>query len=319
MADYGEIYTDEQIKEIEKRIKRVYSQANKEIKEKTENFISQFERLDKEKRRQVRNGTLSKEDYAKWKESKVFNRELWKKNQLECTNVLTNANKLAMDVAKNKTWDVFIENANYTLYDVEKQLNMNLNFTIYNTEAVKRLIVEEPNLLPEPSVNIPKDKAWNMKKIDYQVTQSIIQGESIPELADRLVDVVGHNQGNMLMHARTMMTGAQNAGRLQGMKYAQEKGVNLKKEWISAHDSHVRELHRALDGESVPLEEPFEIGGYEIMYPGDPDAEPAMVYNCRCALSSEVDMDNPINLDEIIAENYDEDFDLEEWLEMHGG
>ena len=319
MSDIGEIYTDEQIKEIERRIKKVYSRASKEIQKKTDEFISQFERLDKEKRRQVRNGTLSKEDYQKWKENKVFNREVWKSKQKDCTNILTNANKMAMDIANGKTWDVFIENANYTLYDIEKQLGMDLSFSIYNTEAVKRLIVEEPNLLPEPSVNIPKDKAWNMKKIDYQVTQSIIQGESIPELAERLIDVVGHNQGNMLMHARTMMTGAQNAGRLRGMMDAQRKGVNLKKTWMSAHDNHVRELHRALDGESVELEEPFEIGGYEIMYPGDPDAEPSMVYNCRCALSNEVDMDNPINLDKIIYDNYEEDFDLEEWLEMHGG
>lgn len=45
-------------------------------------------------------------------------------------------------------------------------------------------------------------------------------------------------------------------------------------------------MHRLLDQETAELDEPFEVEGYEIMYPGDPDADPEMVYHCRCKLTS---------------------------------
>ena len=45
-------------------------------------------------------------------------------------------------------------------------------------------------------------------------------------------------------------------------------------------------MHHLLDQETAELDEPFEVEGYEIMYPGDPDADPEMVYHCRCKLTS---------------------------------
>ena len=35
---------------------------------------------------------------------------------------------------------------------------------------------------------------------------------------------------------------------------------------------------------AIPVDEDFEVDGYKIEYPGDPSAEPEMVYNCRCTM-----------------------------------
>lgn len=40
--------------------------------------------------------------------------------------------------------------------------------------------------------------------------------------------------------------------------------------------------HRRLDGQRVPVGQPFQIDGYEIEYPGDPKAPGYLIYNCRC-------------------------------------
>jgi len=37
------------------------------------------------------------------------------------------------------------------------------------------------------------------------------------------------------------------------------------------------------------VDEPFEVNGEKIMYPGDPSAAGYLVYNCRCSLVSSVD------------------------------
>ena len=39
----------------------------------------------------------------------------------------------------------------------------------------------------------------------------------------------------------------------------------------------------------VPVGKPFEVDGYEIMFPGDPTAKAYLVYNCRCTLIAAVD------------------------------
>lgn len=80
------------------------------------------------------------------------------------------------------------------------------------------------------------------------------------------------------------MTGAQNAGRQARMEDAEEEGVKVKKRWIATLDNRTRDTHQELDGQEVPVDEPFEVDGMEIMYPGDPNADPELVYNCRCTM-----------------------------------
>ncbi len=70
------------------------------------------------------------------------------------------------------------------------------------------------------------------------------------------------------------------------MRHAKELGIEVQKRWNSTLDYRTRETHRLLDQETAELDEPFEVEGYEIMYPGDPNAAPEMVYHCRCKITS---------------------------------
>jgi hypothetical protein len=57
-----------------------------------------------------------------------------------------------------------------------------------------------------------------------------------------------------------------------------------RKRWVTRHDAKVRETHREAEGDTVPLEQPFYVGGYPLMYPGERGAPPALVINCRCTM-----------------------------------
>ncbi|AWN07725.1 portal protein [Microbacterium phage Hendrix] len=57
-----------------------------------------------------------------------------------------------------------------------------------------------------------------------------------------------------------------------------------KKKWVTRHDDHVRSTHRLADGQVVPTDQPFIVGGASLMYPGERDAEYGEVVNCRCTL-----------------------------------
>lgn len=72
----------------------------------------------------------------------------------------------------------------------------------------------------------------------------------------------------------------------------------MQKEWVSAHDERTRTFdegrtdHTIMDGVKMDLNEKFQVPtltGIDLMDgPGDPDAPPDQIINCRCALVYEV-------------------------------
>lgn len=290
MADYGAEYTDKKIEELEKRITSIYREASHDVEMKMRDFNKRYKAKEAIYAKKLKNGEITQEDFNAWKRGQVFQGKQWqaKKQQLEDT--LYNANSVAVKMVNGETNGVFAANANFMSYSLESGAGVNFGFGLYDESTVVNLIKNEPDLLPKPRIKKPKDTAWNSKKITRQITQGIIQGESLDDIATRLADTTSsQNRDAMLTHARTAMTGAQNAGRQYQLGKAQDLGIKLKKEWMATLDSHTRDTHKELDGQRVPINEPFEAGGYSIMYPGDPSAAPTMVYNCRCTMVADVE------------------------------
>jgi len=70
---------------------------------------------------------------------------------------------------------------------------------------------------------------------------------------------------------------------------AEFDGVNInemkaQKMWVTILDDHTREWHAEVDGDVVDAEEPFEVNGEEMMFPGDDSlgASEDNLVNCRC-------------------------------------
>lgn len=55
-------------------------------------------------------------------------------------------------------------------------------------------------------------------------------------------------------------------------------------EWVTMHDSNVRESHRETDGQQRPVGEKFDVDGVEMRAPGDMTAPIELWINCRCTL-----------------------------------
>lgn len=64
---------------------------------------------------------------------------------------------------------------------------------------------------------------------------------------------------------------------------ARENGKTLKR-WVSEHDFAVRPTHRVADGQTIPIDQPFEVNGSLLMYPTDDSlgASGSELVNCRC-------------------------------------
>ncbi len=118
-----------------------------------------------------------------------------------------------------------------------------------------------------------KESGWNPKTAAREMRRR--WGDVSRERAERI--------------ARTEMIGAANRGSQIGAEeVSRDTGLQMRKVWIATRDTRTRDTHAAADGDAVGLNEPFIVGGYELMHPGDQSAPASEVVNCRCTQAYEV-------------------------------
>lgn len=286
MADYGHEWTDKRLDAMERKIRKLYGDTLEEAKERLKGILDTFADDDKKYAEMVEAGTMKKRAYKAWREE-TLGKAKHLQDMIDVLTVdFTNADKIAMKIVGEEALDVYATNANYAAFAIEKNMNVNLSWTLYDRSTVERLIRDNPDILPLPSVDIPLDMRWNRQHINSAITKGILLGDPIPEIAQRLVTVANMGMNAAIRNARTATTAAECAGRQDTYQRAKGMGIQLKQQWLATLDGKTRHEHRMLDGQTVDIGEPFEVGGYKIRYPGDPSAPGRLIYNCRCTLIS---------------------------------
>ena len=281
--------TDKLLTKMEAEIKSVYTQAYKEAQQTADSFMKQFTEADVKKREALENGDISKEEYARWQRTQLFQGKRYQQMADTLSKDLTNSNKIAASVINGHLPEVYALNHNYGTYEMESGGRVNTQYTLYDRQTVERLLRDDPDLLPHARVDIPKDLIWNKKSINSAITQGILQGEDIDTISQRLAHTVTDmSRTSAIRNARTMTTSAENGGRIDSYKRAESMGIKMVQVWVATLDSRTRHEHRQLDGQKRKIGEPFTVDGYEIDFPADPKAEAFLVYNCRCTLIGQV-------------------------------
>lgn len=127
-------------------------------------------------------------------------------------------------------------------------------------------------------------------KVGRIIRKSYADGDSIPATAAAIKNGMRSlSPARATLIARTELAGATNGGSLAGTQMLDEAagGLGINKVWLTApgaiHPRH--ETYEGLGGQTQPLPAPFDVGGEQLLYPGDPNGDPAEVCNCRCAIS----------------------------------
>ena len=313
--DYGHEWTDKELKKLEARIAREYKQAAEETAAKLEEYYKRYETKKKIKLKELADGKIDEKEYKRWLTGQLAIGQLWQEMVDTLAEDYRNTNKIVYSMTREFTYEAYALNHNYGTFEAEKGSHIDTSYTLYDRQTVERLIRDDSQLLPPPGRRVSQKIAegsavlWNKQVIQSLMTQSILQGESIGKIADRVQhelspsftiedirnqdrktaeqianELARKNRDAAIRNARTMTTGAQNAGRIDSYKRAQSMGIKMRQEWIATLDNRTRHEHRVLDGQKVDVGQPFEVEEYTIRFPGDPQADPEMVYNCRCTV-----------------------------------
>ena len=283
MADKAHRLTDEKLEEMENRLSAIYSRAEKEIQKTADEYFSKFAKQDEAKRKLLEQGKITEEEYTKWRKGKVMYGKRFTEMKEQCAQQLLNVNQTAIAYINGELPEVYA--MNYNALESAVDGVGGYSFTLVDADAVRNLSVTDASLLPYKELDPAKDIPWNMKKINAETLQGILQGESMDKIAKRMMNVQEMNKTQAIRSARTIVTGAENKGRQDSYARAEADGIILQKEWISTNDSRTRHSHAVLDGAIVDQDKKFENG---LMYPGDPSGRPEEVYNCRCTVAAVV-------------------------------
>ena len=290
MADPAHEQTEELIEEIRRQVSREYLRAYEEAEEKLADYLRRFEAKDRIHAEAVRRGEETEADYREWRRGQILVGKRWQELVDTLAEDYRNADRVAASIVNGHMPDAYAVNHDYATFQVERGSNLDTSYTLYDRATVERLIRDQPDLLPAVKVDGKKDLAWNRKHIASAVTQGVLQGESMDRVARRVRSVADMDYRASMRTARTAMTSAQNAGRVDAYRRAEGMGVRVRKQWLATLDGRTRHSHRRLDGEVVGTEESFSNG---LSYPGDPSGAGREVYNCRCTLVPVVDGADP--------------------------
>jgi hypothetical protein len=114
------------------------------------------------------------------------------------------------------------------------------------------------------------------------------------KLFEQTLNDPAFNRARSLVIARTEATTAANYGINLG---AQSSDYEVGKFWINTKDKRTRTSHLAMKQNVIEINQPFNVGGVSMMYPGDPLGSPISqlakeVVNCRCVMATKAVLDS---------------------------
>jgi SPP1 gp7 family putative phage head morphogenesis protein len=118
------------------------------------------------------------------------------------------------------------------------------------------------------------------------ITAGLNEGLGTEDIGRRIRKVTQMTPFRAATVARTETHAAATFGSIESVRQAErDLGVRMEKEWLATKDSRTRPEHLAADGQRVPMDGKFTVGGEMMDRPGDGSASAGQNVNCRCAIT----------------------------------
>lgn len=118
-----------------------------------------------------------------------------------------------------------------------------------------------------------------------EISRGISAEKSYQTIARNISNYGQANLNRTMRIVRTESGRTHSEATSDSIKAVKERGADVVKQWDSTLDGNTRPLHRQLDGKYCEVDEPFEVSGLKVMYPGG-FGTPSEDCNCRCRIVS---------------------------------
>lgn len=157
--------------------------------------------------------------------------------------------------------------------EIIRNPNVELTESVIGVNKLERIIEERSFRASQATLNHLHGEV--MPHIREGISEGKTLGKTGKLLEKEFRDM---SRGGLMRISRTETQSVYNQSKIETM---QASSVVWYKKWVSSGLDNMRESHAELDGEIVPVDEPFSNG---LMYPGDESGPPEEVINCACTL-----------------------------------
>jgi len=176
----------------------------------------------------------------------------------------------------------------------QNTINTAINSAVATGEGLLPLLSNSQLLAMQTgTMDLISDVSDSMKsKIRNEIRRATLGGQSAYNTMQNIDRIIGISKEEGITKkaediARTEMSRVFNTASFLRTKQSEEAGIKMLKWWLTAGDERVRDDHKQAgldysEENAIPSEEPFDVGGEKLMYPGDPLASAKQAVNCRC-------------------------------------
>lgn len=211
-------------------------------------------------------------------QSKIYQKHFQESLKQQIDNIIAELNNKNYESINRYLKNSYELGYTGTMYDLTGQ-GIPLVMPINQLAMVKAV-----QLSPKVSKRLYGEYVHQLSKhIRNEVSRGIATADSYANIARNISNAskIGFNKSMRI--ARTEGHRVQCMAAFDAQHKAMDAGADIVKQWDATLDGRTRPLHRELDGQIRELDEPFEAGGLEVMYPSA-FGRAAQDINCRCAL-----------------------------------
>lgn len=279
--DYAHEWTEKEIKRLAEKLRYHYRKAARELGEKAKKHLGAYEVGRARMAKMLDSGAITESEFREWcaKRAVMLSRDTAMIGEL--ANLAQGATVEARRLISGAMPSVYQECADITTFTIDKAIGRNVLFSLVDRDTVLYMLQDNPWFLPfNDEVGLfAGGTKWHSQKLTSAITQGVLQGESVPQVAKRVQSVTDMDYAASERAARTALTCAENMGRQYSYERAIASGIKGQKKWEATLDGRTRDSHREMDGVTVGVMERFPNG---LIEPADPMGEAGEVYNCRC-------------------------------------
>lgn len=273
------------LKGSEREIAKHYAQLMKDIRFLLSEYYAKFER----------GGELTIEEMAKYRRLEKLNNELKTMFKYSYEDIHS--------VINSTLEDVFEDGYYLTAWGISNEVDKHIPMP-----SVAEMVIASVNN-PISGLTLSERLEKNRSEIEWKiretVTKGITEGTTYGKLSNELKKVLDGDKKKAHRIVRTEVHRVSEEGKQASRLHAHKLGILQEKKWVSMKDERTRTSHEQLDGQTVPIDEPFELHGNEAMQPGGFGIAREDI-NCRCISTTEIVGIENKNLKERTAETYEE-------------
>ena len=265
---------------LEKKAKQLVKLTDKQEAQVIRELQKQYSASFKEVRKNIA------DMYAKYSDDGVLTyAQMQKYNRLVALekNITAELNALYSDTSRQMKaglMNTYQDSYLFTGFSLETEAQQKLAFALLPKDQIREAI-QNPISGLTLNERLQNNRKNVIIKTREQLTQGLIQGESINKMARRIKDVYEGDLNKSVRIARTETNRVRNQGTLDSYEHAEKRGLEFDKVWVATVDDRVRDSHAELDGQIADKDGLFYVRGLHTLAPGMFGVASEDI-NCRC-------------------------------------